>query len=362
MMTLTQAISRVCSRLNKSSSDLSVAARIKNHINDACMEKYLGYQWSFRWREYALVLAPMVTTGTLTATNGSNTVTASGTPFNSAIHVGAWLRFTADSPEAIYRVTSVTSTSAVLIDPAYQGTTGASKAYQLMKTDYLLPSELVDIGQLKLTYGQRPVPIRHQLMSDKYYQPPVSQGTPVEASVFNHEQRLMTYSTGTVSGSSGSVTLTGAGTSWLGNVFPGDEITINGDTNVYKVYNVDSDTQITLYEKLTAAVAALTTYTASRQFGHILRVTPCPDNPYVCLIKGLRDYAPLINNADTCELLARYPHAVIESAVWREAGSSPDPREDSLYMRSEMMWAKAQGEDEALIPASNRNPIFNPRG
>ncbi len=362
MLTLTQAVSRVASRLNKNPNDTTVYNRIKNHINDVCLEKWHGYAWSFRFREYPLVLTPRVASGTLTATNASRSITASGTPFDSSLHVGAWLRFTADSPNAWYRILSVDSTSTATIDPAYQGTTGASKAYELNKVDYRLPTEISDIGQITVTYNQHAIPVQHQLVSDQYDFPMASAGGPCKASVFNQEQKVTTYATGTVSGTLNTVTLTGAGTSWLSNVNPGDEFYTAGDSNVYTVYRVDSDTQITLYQKLTATISALTAYTIQRQFGHILRITPASDTAYVCFVKGLRAYAPLINTSDTNELLARYPHAVIEGAIWREAGASPDPREDGLYQRSEIMWAKAQGEDEQLVPTHNSRPIWNPRG
>ena len=52
---------------------------------------------------------------------------------------------------------------------------------------------------------------------------------------------------------------------------------------------------------------------------------------------------------------------MIEGAVWREAGSSPDPREDGLYMRSERMWNIAMGEDEQMFPKENYEPIYDPR-
>jgi hypothetical protein len=131
---------------------------------------------------------------------------------------------------------------------------------------------------------------------------------------------------------------------------------------MYTVYKVDSDTQITLYNYLVNTAAALTTYTISRQYGKNIRLNPAPDNSYVLFVKGLRAYTPLVNTADTNELLDRFPYAVIEGAVWREAGSSPDPREDSLYQKSELMWARAQGEDESIMPSYNYYPIWNPRG
>jgi hypothetical protein len=262
--------------------------------------------------------------------------------------------------QAWYRIVSITSTSVAIMEPAYQGTTGGSKAYELCKTDYLLPSELSDVAAIKFSYDGHLFVPGHQLQTADASWPPFSTGYPVSFSIFNQSQVYSTYTTGTVTGTSGSVSLTGIGTAWLSNVTPGDEIVINGDTNTYRVYSVTSDTALTLYNKLTAAATGAT-YTASRQFGKVVRMWPCADQSYVCFFRGLRSYAPLVNDSDVNELLLRYPHAVIEGAVWREASSSPDQREDSLYQKSEMMWAKAQGEDEQLFPLNTPSPIYDAR-
>ncbi len=359
-LTLTQAIARVASRLNKNANDSSVAARLKNHINDACQEKWHSYAWSFRYRDYPLVLTPQVTSGTLTATNGSQSVSASGTPFLSA-HVGAWLQFTGDTTETWYRVKTVSSSSAIIIEPAYQGTSGSSKAYELSQTDYLLPTELSDPGSILISYGRVNIKPEHQLFTDMGDYPPTTVGGPTRAAVLRAEQVTATYTTGTLSGTINTATLTGVGTAWLANVKEGDSILINGDTNYYTVYKVDSDTQITLYNNLVSAASGAT-YTASRQFGKVLRLWPVADQAYTAFIKGLRAYVPLVNNADTNEFLCRFPSAVIESAVWREASSSPDPRDAQFFQMSEAMWAQAKSEDEAILPRQNYFPIFNPRG
>lgn len=359
MFTFANIKTRVASRLNKSASDATTSTRLGNEINDTCLEKWHGYAWSFRHREYPLVLTPRVTSGTVTATNGSPTVTASGTPFDTSLHVGAWIRFTGDTLQAWYRVQAVASTSSLTIEPNYQGTTGGSKTYELIKTDYLLPSELTDTASIKVTVdGCTHTPFHPRSIYTDF--PPLGTGHPTAFSIINQSQALSTYTTGTVSGSSGSVTLTGVGTAWLANVTPGDDILINGDTNTYRVYSVESDTSLTLYNKLTAAASG-DTYSISRQFGKILRVWPASDNPYVIFVNGLRAYAPLVNSADSNEMLVRFPHAVSEGAIWREAGASPDPREDSLYMRSERMWQVAQSEDEQLFSQHNPCPIWDAR-
>ncbi len=359
MLTFTNLVSRVCSRLNKNPNDATAVTRIKNHINDVCLEKWHGYNWSFREREYPLVLSPRVTSGTMTATNASQAVTASGTPFLST-HVGAWIRFTADTYQAWYKIIAVGSTSTATIEPAYQGTTGSSKAYELVKTDYLLPMELSDIASVKVHVGGHSiVPTANSRVEEVDF-PPLGTGYPESVRILSQSQTYSTYTTGTVSGTAGTTTLTGVGTAWLSNVTPGDEIVIDGDTNTYKVHSVVSDTQLNLYNFL-GTTAATDTYIASRRFGKLLRIWPATDNAYVVFITGLRAYANLVSNSDSNELLVRYPHAVIEGAVWREASSSPDSREDALYMKSEGMWAKAQGEDEQLHPHLNYHPIWNSR-
>lgn len=360
MFTLNTAIARVASRLNKNINDVAVIARLKNHVNDVCLEKWNSYAWSFRYRDYPLVLSPVVTSGTVTATNASQTVTASGTPFSTTLHPGAWIQFTADVTQAIYRVIAVASTSSLTIEPAYQGTTGSGKAYRLCPTDYFLPSEILDTANLSVSYNGWPLSITHQLRTDVYHAPTLSQGYPSQVSVFNSKVTSSSYSTGTVTGTLNTNTLTGSGTSWLTSIVPGDEIVITGDSSIYRVYTVTSDTSLTLYNYLTVAPVGAT-YVASRQFGKVLRIIPCSDVPYVCFVKGLRSYAPLINTSDTNELLTRFPHAVVEGAVWREAGSSPDPREDSLYMRSEHFWDQARSEDEQIFPTSNNEPIWDSR-
>lgn len=361
MMTFTNILSKVCNRLNKNVNDTAVAARIKGHINDACQEKWLGYAWSFRWREYPLVLSAQVTSGTLTATNGSQTVTASGTPFITSTHVGAWIRFMTDSFQSWYRVVAVVSTSQITIEPAYQGTTGSLKTYQLCKTEYDLPVELSDLGRLKITYNGSPLFVQHQVMLDGFFQPPLSVGPPYAAALYTQDFTTTTYSTGTLSGTINTTTLAGVGTAWLANLQPGDEILIGStDTNYYKVQSVQSDTSLTLYNKLTVAASGAT-YVASRQYQVMLRVQPCPDQAYVCFARGLRGYTPLINNADTNELILRFASAVVEAAIWREASSSPDNREDSLYMKSEKLWQEAQSQDTEILAQTNYAPIYDTR-
>lgn len=68
-------------------------------------------------------------TGTVTATNGSRTVTGSGTTWNTLVDAGMLIRFSGSG--RYYIVESVDSTTQLTLKMPFEGTTGAGKAYVL---------------------------------------------------------------------------------------------------------------------------------------------------------------------------------------------------------------------------------------
>jgi len=370
MANLNDIITTVASRLNKNINDTTVQTRLKRFVNEACQEMWDGYPWSFRMREYLLpevtdLFSP--TNGTVTATNGSRTVTAdaSGTPFVVGTHVGAYIRFYGDAPNMFYKVLNVVSTNQITIDPAYQGTTGSTKNFELKKLDWLFPSELVDVKHVLVPIYTDALPIYWNVAP-----PNVNRGVPSAAYIFNQDFVGSTYTTGTVTGTVNTNTLTGSGTAWLANVTPGDTITITGDSSTvgaltgvltpYTVHKVLSDTSIILNQNLLVGPSGAS-YTSSRQFGKYLRLDPSPNQGWGVLVAGYRKYATLINSIDTNEMLYRYPVAVIESTVWREEGASPDTREGSQFQLQNVAWDKAKAEDRSLTQRQVAAPIFSNR-
>lgn len=79
---------------------------------------------------------------------------------------------------------------------------------------------------------------------------------------FINPQEIFTvaYSTGTVSVTKDSATVTGSGTTWTGNVNVGDLFKIIGDTHRYYVRAVNSNTSITLHKPVVRATASGLTY------------------------------------------------------------------------------------------------------
>lgn len=70
------------------------------------------------------------TTGTVTVTLGSTTVTHSGTGFTPTME-GQWFQTTDGTDERWYRIASYTNSSTVVLENFYQGPSGSGKTYRI---------------------------------------------------------------------------------------------------------------------------------------------------------------------------------------------------------------------------------------
>lgn len=82
------------------------------------------------------------------------------------------------------------------------------------------------------------------------------------------------YKNGTVSVVSGSATVSGSGTVWLGQIKTGDIFTVDR-TRVYEVLTVSSDTSLTLAENYAGSTASGQTYAIMRNFTDTLSADVC---------------------------------------------------------------------------------------
>jgi hypothetical protein len=356
-MNLSDVITRIADDAGLNSSISSVSARLIRSINRISSEIWDGFRWSFRWRNYRIVTDTDVTAGTVTATNGSRVISGAGTAFLST-HVGWHIYFPGDGIQNWYQIRLYSSGISIELDVPYQGTTGASKSYVIRHFDYVLPTENWDIGSIILTNNIIPVKMFEPNNIDLYGQSPTAKGYPIAAAIVGSDSMPTLYSTGSVTGTINTVTLTGTNTVWMGNIFPGDTVTIGSYS--YTVRSVDTNTQITLYNKLVVA-AATSAYSISRQFGRILRIIwPSTDN-YVLDFRALRKYSPLVNNSDTNELLYRYPNTICLKASALELKSQGDKRSSILENDANIALENAKIEDEALTPKESVAPIFTYR-
>lgn len=76
----------------------------------------------------------------------------------------------------------------------------------------------------------------------------------------------MQYQTGTVTVSSGSATVTGAGTAWLAEISAGDAFIVVGDNVTYTVASVASNTSLNLSAPYGGASLSGILYAITRDF------------------------------------------------------------------------------------------------
>lgn len=198
------------------------------------------YPWPWRDKTISIQTIPNYVDGTVAVTPGSRTVTGFGTLFTSAME-GRFFKLTTDTE--LYQIKKVnSSTQLILADPYITGNGGGS--YLIWAKFYDLPP---DVPQAKGVYlwqwPHKSAPIPFDLIADQYSQAYLY-GFPEGWSWYGVNRSTTTYSTGTVILTKDSKTLTGVGTSFIGNVFEGSRITVS--SNVYNIETIDSDTQITM--------------------------------------------------------------------------------------------------------------------
>lgn len=88
-----------------------------------------------------------------------------------------------------------------------------------------------------------------------------AQGNVNGGHIYAGSKKTANYSTGTITATAGSKTITGSGTSWTANVDKGMLLQFSADGRPYAVQSVDSNTQITLMEESALNAGPGQTYT-----------------------------------------------------------------------------------------------------
>lgn len=286
------------------------------------------------------------TTGTVTVTNNSKTVTGSGTTFTSAM-VGR--KFRVDSENAYYRIGAYVSATEITLEVVYQGDTDSALTYSIYKDEYRLPADLDVYKLLRQIENNRSIIDLEQTAFDLYEPSPIATGSP-RFSVLTGT-KLDTYSTGTITGTVNLSVLTGSGTSWLSVDGLGRGSRIVAGSAVYTVKSVDSDTQITIYELLTTALVG-STY-AILLDNYIIQLFYIPSQIENIYFKYQRIPFPLINDQDVPDLPEKYHHILITAAlIW--AWAVKDKQESLVQTKlfeqqRDEMWKRIGN------PSSNRS-------
>lgn len=120
----------------------------KQFINSAHADIYIGHGEKFAWAERrgTITTHAVYETGTVTATKGSQTLTGSGTAWNTNndfsvknMRVGG--KVTISGSVEVYSITAVGGDTSATISPAWIGETDSELSYQYFEDEYALASD-----------------------------------------------------------------------------------------------------------------------------------------------------------------------------------------------------------------------------
>ena len=218
-----------------------------------------------------------------------------------------------DREEEIYEILDVPTSTSLTLKETYIGDTGSGLSYLIWKRYYDLPPDVhynSGIELWKFPYRSQPIP---KLEMNSIFKQSHLRGYPAAWAFSKFNRAVSTYNTGTVSIPKDSNTLTGSGTSWIGNVFEGTKITIG--SNSYNVETVDKDTQITLVQKSKDAVQANTKYSAETKNRTQIMFSTVPDPVVNMNVTYYKKPYPLVNDNDELNIWEGYEHIVINAVL-----------------------------------------------
>lgn len=251
-------------------------------------------------------------TGNVDVTNGNATVSGGATsPVFTEAMVGRKFRISGDNTS--YRIKAFVSDTEITLETKYVGTTDEDASYSIYKDEYRLASDMATHKVLRQVEDKVAMGSIEATAFDILEPSPTSEGSPRYDIIVG--SKLDTYSTGTVSGTSGASVITGSATALWADVEglgKGTRITIG--SNVYTVKSVDSATQITIYETLSSAITAGTSYSMLMDNMRI-RVFPIPDVAEVIKYRYQRLAYPLRADTDIPDLPDEWHHILITAGL-----------------------------------------------
>lgn len=266
------------------------------------------HEWPWREKTDVFQTIQNYTSGTVSVTNNSKTVTGVNTVWTSAME-GRYIKL--DRDQELYEIATINSATSLTLRQNYIEGTGSSLGYLIWNRYYSLPPDVPQNNQLILwRYPYKSKSVARNELHPSFLQP-YQQGFPA-AWTFGKVNRVNSrYNTGTVTVSNNSRTLTGTGTSWLDNVQSGGEITI--DSDVYNVESVDSDTQITMVQNSINAITD-STYRIDSKNRQTIMLSSTPDPIVNFNLTYYKKPYNLVNDNDVLDVWEGFEHIPIIAA------------------------------------------------
>lgn len=301
-------IDELIARVGETNADRNIFGRkINASYKEVANIAYVNWEPLKRYGE--IVTVPNYTTGTCTITAASRTVTFSGSSLTSAME-GRF--FQPQGSSNWYKIIKVVSSSQCTLYSPIVETTAGGQTFKIWKRYYYFPSEVRRV----LDFGSW---IRDGILTDRSNQYLADldmnlslEGDPTEFSMFGVDPFEGTYSTGTVALTTNSDLATGSGTSWLGNIEPGDSIQVG--TITYHVKRVEADDSIRLLNFSTQTLTAQT-YTVRRSQNLGFQLWYNPNQAIILPYYYIKRVYDMVNeDYDRMELPDEFDKAVLDGA------------------------------------------------
>lgn len=266
------------------------------------------YPWPWREKDLFFQTIPNYIEGSVTVIQNQRTVTGNGTNFTSAM-AGRILKLNQD--DELYEILSVTNSTSLTLKVPYLGASASGASYLIWKKYYELDPEVPHLSDI--TVSQWPY-IGNEFPKKAFDGNLIRawQNTSLEIDWTwgGMDRSILTYSGGgTISITQDSRTLTGIGTTFLGNVFGGSRIRVGA--TFYNVESVDSDTQITMVQRA-RATASGADYSIETKNRSRIQLSSVPDPAINVLVHFFKKTYDLGNDNDEPELWEGHEHILTD--------------------------------------------------
>lgn len=180
-------------RVRVNVSDATTLAQLKRYVNIGLHDMHVGFNYKFPWceRQATLIVQAPYTTGTVSISVGSTSLTGSSTAWNTANsysvnNMRAGGKVTIAGTSDIYRVSSVTNDTSATLATRYVASSNASAAsYTYFEDEYTLASDFlrpVDVQVFSQAYN---IPIISRPEFRRRYPRPNISGKPIAACILD---------------------------------------------------------------------------------------------------------------------------------------------------------------------------------
>lgn len=219
--------------------DLLTLSLVKAYLNDA---QEIVYQNRMSWqkKEARITLKASYSTGTLTATNNSATLTGSGTTWTRDMEGQKIIITDGTDGAVVYRIKSFTSATELVLDTKYINVGGVSLAYVVYYDTYALPQ---DFKSLEIM--QDVSPLRSYINDENYLLSSSNTSSVPTECKFLGARTSAYYESGTVSITKSATSVVGVGTAFDATMV-GRYILLNTYGKLYEITAVADTTHLTI--------------------------------------------------------------------------------------------------------------------